>query len=477
MDTVEAHHSRATVTPRGPRTWVRSRVITQPIRGALLISFASLGVMASAYLPLAAQDQAGSALVLMGGQLLDGHETPPIQDAAVVIVGDRILWVGPMSEVEVPTGARVIDTSGGTMMPGLIDAHVHVDLIGHGDYDGWYGFIGGTERVEEMAVIASRQMVRAGVTTAVDLGAPLKVMSVKRRIDAGEIPGPRLLLSGPWITRITLDGVPLEYQRVVRSPEQAAEEARSLLDAGADHIKVWAGLTDEDYRAVVAVANERGVLVHAHLYEPEAIRAALSAGVHVFHHVGSGGNPPYDEELLRDVAHQGVPIIQTISHRIWVYPATVAFPGRLRDRAMREDLPADVWDELQRSYRDFERLSYFDTTERQIRNSAVAARQWIDAGAVIGVGTDAASPLNFHTEAMWREMAALVESGMTPIQVISAATKTNAEILGLSRNLGTLAPGMIADVLVVRGNPLADVEVLARVDYVVKGGVTVREPS
>ena len=225
---------------------------------------------------------------------------------------------------------------------------------------------------------------------------------------------------------------------------------------------------------MVEVAEEYGALVHAHLYEPQAIRSALSAGVHVFHHVGSAGNPPYDEELLLQVAHSNVPVIQTISHRVWVFPATVAFPGRLRDPAMRKDLPADVWEELQRSFRDFQRLPYFDTTSRQIRNSRVAARQWIAAGAVIGVGTDAASPLNFHTEAMWREMSALVESGMTPSQVISAATKTNARILGLFHELGSIEPGKLADVLVVRGNPLERIETLARVSHVVKSGKMVR---
>jgi imidazolonepropionase-like amidohydrolase len=439
------------------------------------VAVAAAGALAQGTAQLWAQQVApGAPLVLSGGQLLDGFETPPLQDAAVVLRGDRIAWVGPMSEVEVPAGARVIDTSGGTVMPGLIDAHVHVDLIGHGDYDAWYRFIGGTARLAEMAEIASRQMVRAGITTAVDLGAPLEVGRVRERIESGEIPGPRLLLSGPWITRITLDGVPLEYQRVIGSPAEAAREARALLDGGADHIKVWAGLTEEDYRAVVEAAEERDARVHAHLYEPGAIRAAMRAGVHVFHHVGSGGNPPYDQDLVREVAHRGIPVIQTIAHRIWVYPATVEFPGRLRDPAMRDDLPADVWGELQRSFRDFRRLSYFDTTPRQIRNAPVAARQWIEAGAVIGVGTDAASPLNFHTEAMWREMVALVESGMTPLQVISAATKTNAEILGLAGDRGTLEPGKLADVLVVQGNPLADIETLSRVALVVRGGAVIR---
>ena len=419
--------------------------------------------------------EAQEPLVLEGGMLLDGYERPPIHHGAIVIENGRITWVGPAAEVDPPANARRIDTSGRTMMPGLIDAHAHVDLIGHGDYDRFYEFIGGTERLEEMVEISMGQLVRAGVTTAVDLGAPLEILRVRDRVDRGELPGPRLLASGAWITRITLDGVPLAYQNVVRSPEEAARVARRLIANGADVIKLWDGLTEDDMRAVVDVAHRRGVRVHAHLYEPEAIWMALRAGVDVFQHVGSGGNPPYDPELVTAVAHAGVPIVQTIAHRIWIYPATVAFPERLQDPRLARDFPPDVWAEVQASFTDFERLGYFRTTPRQIRNSRVAARQFIEGGAVIGVGTDAASPMNFHTEAMWREMEALVESGMTPLEVISAATKTNAEILGLATETGTLEPGKAADVLVVDGNPLADMRALDRVRLVVARG-TVVEP-
>ncbi len=431
---------------------------------ALLLSAALLPATAPL---LAAQE---GTLILAGGMLLDGYEAPPLHDAAVVVRGDRIAWVGPRSELTIPQGARVIDTGGRTMLPGMVDLHVHVDLIGHGDYDAWYRFIGGTRRLEEVAEIAMGQLLRAGVTTAVDLGAPLRILEVRRRVDAGEIPGPRLLVSGPWITRITLDGVPAEYQNVVTSPSQAAAEARRLIDAGADVIKLWSGLTTEDMEAVVAVGRERSVPIHAHLYEPEAIRSAIDAGVDVFHHVGSGGNPPYDPALVSEIAHRGIPVVQTIAHRIWVYPATLAFPERLRDPRLRQDFPPDIYDEVQRSFRDFRSLSYFRTTPRQIRNSRVAARQFIEAGARMGVGTDAASPLNFHTEAMWREIEALVESGMSPLEAISAATKTGAEILGLAAEVGTVEPGKLADLVVVDGNPLEDIRALGYVDWVVKGG-------
>ena len=196
----------------------------------------------------------------------------------------------------------------------------------------------------------------------------------------------------------------------------------------------------------------------------------MTANVDVFQHVGSARNPPYDDELLAEIAHNSIPIVQTISHRIWVYPATVEFPERLYNPIHKKDMPPDIYAEFIDSFKDFHRLSYFHDIGRETRNAKIAARQFIDAGAYMGVGTDAASPLNFHTEAMWYEMSALVDSGMTPIQVISAATKTNAEILGHFDELGTIEPGKLADMIVIDGNPLTNIDNLANVELVIKDG-------
>ena len=409
-------------------------------------------------------------VAFVGGMLLDGYEAEPIHHAVVVIDDGRIVAAGSETSVRIPDDAKQIDIGGRTLMPGLIDAHVHVDLIGHGDYDRYYEFLRGTERLHDVMPIAAKQMLRAGVTSAIDLGTPFQILELREQIRRGELPGPRLTVSGPWITRVYLDGVPDEYQLLIDSPREAAARARELMDAGADVIKTWVGLTEEDYRAVVNEAHARGVKVHAHLYQPDAMRAALNAGVDVFQHAGSARNPPYDEDLVSRIAHAGVPIVQTISHRIWVYPATVAFPERLRDPVHAKDMPADVYAEVMDSFDNFHRLSYFHDIGIETRNARRSASQFIDAGAYMGVGTDAASPLNFHSEAMYYEMKALVDSGMTPIQVISAATKTNAEILGQFDELGTVEPGKLADLVIVSGNPLADIAALSRIDIVVKDG-------
>lgn len=410
-------------------------------------------------------------VAFVGGMLLDGYEAAePIHHSVVIFDDGRIVAVGERHNTPIPGNATVIDISGKTLLPGLIDAHVHVDLIGHGDYTRYYKFLQGTKRLHEVMPIAAKQMLRAGVTSAIDLGTPFQILDLRDKIRAGEIPGPRLTISGPWITRIRWPGIPPEYEIFIDSPEEAATRTRELIEQGADVIKVWAGLTEEDYRAVVDVAHQHGVKVHAHLYHPEAIRAAIAAGVDVFQHVGSARNPPYDDDLLAQITHNNIPIVQTISHRIWVYPATVAFPERLYNPIHKKDMPPDIYAEVIDSFNNFHRLSYFYDIGTETRNSKVAARQFIEAGAYMGVGTDAASPLNFHTEAMWYEMSALVESGMTPIQVISAATKTNAEILGQFEQLGTIEPGKMADMIVIDGNPLANIDAMAHVEIVVKDG-------
>lgn len=443
--------------------------------------FAVLGALVALGAAGVAAQQPGldRPIALVGGMLLDGYEAAPIHNSVVVIEGDRVVAAGPAHDVAVPENAHVIDTRGKTVLPGLIDMHVHMELLGHGDYEEFYDFIDGARNLEPIREIAAKQLLRAGVTTAVDLGSTFDILGTKRRIENGEIPGPRIIASGPWISRLRVAEaiVPAEMQIVINSPEEAAARTRELIERGVDVVKAWVGLTQEDYVAIVREAHQRGVKVHAHLYDPEKAEMALNAGVDVLQHMGSARNPPYDRELVLRIVHKGVPVIQTIAHRIWVYPATVAFPARLQTKVLRQDLPPALYAEFQRSFRLFHRRDYFRDVEREIRLSKVAARQFIDAGAVIGVGTDGGSPLNFHSDAMWREMSALVDSGMTPIQVISAATKTNAEILGGMdifggrRQLGTIEPGMLADLIVVDGDPLFDINVLGYVDLVIRNGV------
>ncbi len=417
---------------------------------------------------IAAQSNSNTTAIV-GAMLLDGYERPPIHQSVIIVKKDRIVAVGTLEDTEIPKEASIIEGGGMTVMPGLIDLHVHTMFLGHGDYAEWFSIFSGKE--EEMMEIAAKQLLMAGVTTAVDLGAPIEIVNVRDRIDSGEAIGPRLLVSGPWISRRAWGSYPSYFQHVINSPSEAAQRTQELVDAGVDVIKTWSGMGEEDIRAVVGVAHPAGVPVHSHLYTPESMWDAVRGGTDVLQHVGSGGNPDYPEDLIEAINVRNIPIVQTIAHRIWVYPATIDFPERLQDPRLKKDLPRDLYSEFQRSFSNFERLSYFRTTPRQIRNSKTATRQFIDANVVMGMGTDSGSPLNFHTESAWREISALVDSGMTPVQAISVSTKSGAEIIGRGSELGTIEVGKLADLIMVSGNPLSNIETLAKIEHVMKGGV------
>jgi len=443
----------------------------------ILLFTMGLGFAAILTSPVLAQ-AADRPIALVGGMLLDGYEAPGIANSVVIIEGDKIVAVGTVHDTPVPENAHIIDTRGKTVMPGLTDLHMHLEMIGHGDYREFFDFIEleGRDSMEDVRAIAGKHLLRSGVTTAVDLGATLDILETRRRFADGEIPGPHLLTSGPLITRMPATVVPDGMHAVISSPQEAAEAVNRQIDAGVDVIKAWVGLTAEDYIAIVDAAHSRNVKVHAHLYSPESIEMALDAGVDVLQHVGSGRNPAYPEDLILRIANANIPVVQTIAHRIWIYPASMQFPARLQDWRLRADLSEDLYEEFQRSFEYFHRRDYFRAVERESRLSKIAARQFIDADAVMGVGTDGGSPLNFHFESMWREMSALVDSGMSPIQVISAATKTNAEILGNmemlggTRNFGTIETGMRADILVIDGDPLFNINALGYIDLVIKAG-------
>jgi imidazolonepropionase-like amidohydrolase len=412
-------------------------------------------------------------LALVGGMLLDGYDNvPPLHHAAVLIEGNRIVAVGPASAVTIPADAEVIDTSGRVMLPGLIDTHVHLIILGHGNYDRWDPWIAQNHLVERVMEISAKQLLMAGVTSAVDLGGTLKEsLSVRDRIRKGEIPGPRMWMAGPWITRDLGDYSPaLDDQILVDTPEQCAAAVDRLAKAGVDVIKAYVEMRPAHYKAIADAAHRRHLKVHAHVYNEADVRNAFEAGVDVLTHVGSAGMPLYDPELVRAIAAKGTPVVTTAAHRVFLFPATVDFPERLDDPRLKEDFGAQIWEEVHRSLEGWHRLPYFVTTDQEMLFARPLLKQWIDSGATMGMGTDSGTPANFHTEALWREIKAHVDVGMTPQRAITAATRINARILGEDKNLGTIEPGKLADLIVVDGNPLFDVAALAHVEVVVKDG-------
>ncbi len=245
-----------------------------------------------------------------------------------------------------------------------------------------------------------------------------------------------------------------------------------LATAGVDVIKAHSGLTREDYKAIADTAHKHNIRVHAHVYAEEDVRNALEMGIDVLSHAGSAGTaPPYSPQLITDIVNAGRPVVITAAHRAWVYPDTVAFPERLQDPQLKKDLTPAIYAEVQRSLENWRALGYFQRTDREMIFRERGVKQFTESGTVLGMGTDSGTPMNFHTEALWREAKVHVDMGMPPIKVLSALTRAGAAILGKTRDLGTIEPGKLADIIVVNGNPLYDITALAHVETVVKGGV------
>jgi imidazolonepropionase-like amidohydrolase len=440
------------------------------------------GALVTAMLHVAAPHaQTPTRLALVGGMLLTGYEIPPIHHAAILIEGTRIVAAGPASEIKIPPDTTVIDTSGRTMLPGLIESHAHLIALGHGSYETWFPWInahGGTKMLTRVMEISAKQLLMAGVTTAVDLGAPLtESLSIRDRINKGEVVGARMLVSGPWISHLSgaaaNGAMQVGFGGVnISTPEEAARETERLANAGVDHIKAHAGLTFDDYKAIVGAAHKHGIKVYAHVYAEADVKHALDAGVDVLQHVGSAGTaPPYSAQLIADIVKAGRPVVVTAAHRSWIYPDTAAFPERLQDPELKKAFGADIYAEVQDSLKNWWSLGYFQRTDREMLYREAGVKQFIDSGAVMGMGTDSGTPMNFHSEALWREIKVHVDLGMTPTRAIGAATRVNAQMIGKGRELGTIEPGKLADVIVVEGNPLFDITALSHVAVVVKNGI------
>ena len=449
----------------------KSRHLIRALAGLGLAGLAGTAAFA------ASPGAATGHIALVGGMLLDGYGGAPVHHAAILIEGNRIIAAGPATEVPIPADAAVVDTRGETMMPGMIELHAHLIIVGHGNYERWFHWLDehrASYSFERVMELSARQLLSAGITSAVDLGAPLREsVSVREHIRAGLIPGPRLSVSGPFLIG-SAAYFPPECQIVVHNPKEAARATEDNIRGGVDVIKAHEGLTLEDYKAIVAVAHRSHVKVHAHLYDERDVRNAFDAGVDVLQHVGSAGLPPYSASLVKDIAESYRPVVPTAAHRVWVFPATREFPERLEDPELQHEFPADMWAELQDSFKRFHTLAYFENREQEEFFGDASVGQWIRAGAVIGMGSDNGTPLNFHRDALWREAKVFVDLGMPAARVISALTWVNARILGKEKELGTIEPGKLADVLIVKGNPLFDVVALSGVDLVVKDGVAYR---
>ena len=408
---------------------------------------------------LAALAQAENNVVLIkAGRLIDVRAGKTLTGQSILVEGDRIKQVG--ATFKAPDGARVIDLSGSTVLPGLIDNHTHVLLQGDvtaADYD--------VQLLKESipyrairATVAVRTALMNGFTTLRDLeteGAMYADVDIKTAINRGIIPGPRMfvatrafaptgtypLLGYSWELRMP-EGV-----QIVDGADNIRRAVREQVKYGADWIKYYSdrqyfmkngalhsmvNFTDEEAGAMVNEAHRLGRKVAAHAMGREGIESALRAGVDTIEH-GDG----LDEETIGLMVRRGVYWCPTIYVGVWVAE------GR-----------APIWNNM----RDLE---------------AVAFGKALKKGVKISFGTDVGGFA--WTENQAKEFTYMVKYGMTPMQAIQSATTVAAQLLDQEDKLGVIEAGKFADIIAVSGDPLKDISELQRVTFVMKGGEIVKQ--
>jgi imidazolonepropionase-like amidohydrolase len=432
-----------------------------------------------------AQTPSRSTRALVGGTLIDGFGGRPIQNSVILIDGERISAVGQMGALAVPAGAEVVSTEGMSVLPGLWDMHVHLQINGHADYDHWDKTY---PPLYESVIFPSsaKQLLLAGVTSARDLGGPLEPsLSVRDRIKAGKIPGPTMFVSGPFIQHAPYPGTEL-YRWGVTGPDDARAKVRKLADANVDVIKLidQDEMTLEEVRAVVDEAHRRGKPVVAHAHRPEEIRRGLAAGVDGFEHTGLATAPEFPADIIAAISERTAKM--NMGPMFWTptiegllnYEYLRDNPEALDDPAWHEGLPQNIVDDIRRSLEHTDRLPYFQLTAARRPTLARKFKQLQEAGVTLLIGTDSGIPMNFHSHSTWRELDAWVSvMGVDPMTAIRAATYWPSVAMKVDSQVGTVSAGKYADVIAVRGDVLRYISLLQRVDLVVKHGSVVRRPS
>jgi imidazolonepropionase-like amidohydrolase len=429
-------------------------------------------------LSLVPKGQSRPIKALVGGTLIDGNASRPIQNSVILVEGERIRAVGQVGMLSVPPGAEVISTEGMTVLPGLWDMHVHLQLVGHSDYDHWdKTYPPAYESIIFPA--AAKQLLLAGVTSARDLGGPLAPsISARDRINAGKIPGPTMYVSGPFIQHAPYPGTEA-YRWGVNGVEDAQAKVRKLVDGKVDVIKLidQDEMTMEEVRAVVAEAHRLGKPVVAHAHRPEEIRRALAAGVDCLEHTGLATAPEYPPDIIALLRERTA---KMSLGPLWWTPTVEGLlnyeyfrdnPEALDDPAWQEGLPKDIVDDVKKSIEHPDRLPYYQLTPARRPTLKHKFTQLRESGVTLLIGTDSGIPMNFHSHSTWRELDAWVtDFGVDPMTAIRAATYWPSVAMKVDRQVGTVTPGKYADIIAVRGDVMRYMALLQRVDIIIKHG-------
>lgn len=412
---------------------------------------------------------------LVGGRLIDGYGGPPVENSVVLIEGDRIKAVGRVGEVAIPEGTEVISTEGMSVLPGLWDMHVHLMIVGHGDYAHWDKTYPPLFRKTIMPA-AAKQLLLAGVTSARDLGAPLDdILAVREALRKGEIPGPTLYVAGPFLQHEPYPGTEA-FRWGIKGVDDARAKVKRLADAGVDVIKLidQDQMTMDEVRAVVDEAHKHNLPVVAHSHRAEEIRRGIQAGVDCFEHTGLGTAPEYPPDVFDLMKGRANTLFwtPTIGPLLLFQETRDRFPERLDDPRWQMGLPKDVVTDIRQSLAHPEQLDYFRLIPGRQPTLRRKFEQLRQSGAILLIGTDSGVPLNFHSDSTWREIDTWVNVfGVPAMDALRAATFWPAVAMKVEKEVGTVTPGKKADIIAVRGDVLSHVDLLQNVDVVLKGGV------
>jgi imidazolonepropionase-like amidohydrolase len=410
---------------------------------------------------LTAQSPSKDIILIKAGRLIDVRNGKPLTDQAILIEGDRIKEVGPSQAVSshAPAGARVLDLSNSTVLPGLIDCHTHLTF--DPSHTGYAALGISTPREALYGAKNAKVTVEAGFTTVRNVGAGgYSDIALRDAIDAGDVPGPRMNTAGPGVgvTGGHFDNSLLAPEFHYSSDSIAdgvpaiTAKVREEVKYGADVIKISATggvlskgdspeatqFSDEEIRAAVTEAHRLGRKVAAHAHGAAGIKQAVLAGVDSIEHASF-----IDEEAIRLMKEKGTYLVPTLYLSDWFIE-------------------------------NYQRMRVPEFMVAKAKVVMPAARQNIarafKAGVKVAFGTDAAVyPHGMNA----REFAVMVKLGLTPMQSIQAATVNAADLLGWSDRVGSIEAGRLADIVAVSGDPLADVTTLEHITFVMKGGQVV----
>ena len=442
-----------------------------------ITGFATVMILASVPAVLFAQDD---SLAIVGGRLIDGYGGSPLHNSVVLVSGNRISAVGTQADTDIPDGARVIDADGRTVMPGLIDLHVHFDILGHSDYDHWFPAYEGRMR-SDILPAAAKIMLDAGVTSVRDLGTDIEnSFWLREQINSGRIPGPRPFIAGPFLRKTLTAFVSQDFVDtwVVENPADGRRKVRKLVEMGVDVIKTQdEDLSKAELTAIYDEAHKLGMPVATHLFSQKALRTALEAGLgswDTIEHIGDGAQPTYPDDIVNMIVEQQVAMAPTIMadeglRQIYLNPELV------HDPAWKKHMPADIYADIRGSYKHPSRHSLFRGAVLHREAKMMKLRQLFEAGAPFIVSSDSGSRANPHHIAAAREIYFLHEDvGLSPMEAIMAGTRWAAVVLKQQDNLGTIAEGKLADIIVVEGDPLQNLGDLHHVLHVIKNGELIR---